>query len=98
MTSEQTNIFPGLSVVRQINGTPGVDEIQLYHNGSYGAIESMFGNLVFLPNSGSNLILDIHKWPNADGLAGQAISTDGAGNLSFNAINLSNANFGSKNI
>lgn len=43
------------------------------------------GNLVINPNGTGEIILDGLSWPTADGTVGQALVTDGAGQLSFAA-------------
>lgn len=44
------------------------------------------GDLSVVPNGTGDLILDLLRWPQADGSAGQAIVTDGASQLSFATV------------
>ena len=43
-------------------------------------------NIAITPNGTGRVILDGVSWPSADGTAGQAITTDGSGSLSFTTI------------
>jgi len=44
------------------------------------------GNISITPDTTGKIILDGLSWPTADGTTGQALITDGAGNLSFTTI------------
>ena len=47
------------------------------------------GNIAITPNGSGKVILDGLSFPTADGTSGQALTTDGAGNVSFNTIQAS---------
>lgn len=45
--------------------------------------EDVNGDLILTPNGTGDLVLDGVNWPQTDGLAGQFLTTDGAGQLSW---------------
>ena len=47
------------------------------------------GNIAITPNGSGKVILDGLSFPTSDGTSGQALTTDGAGNVSFNTIQAS---------
>ena len=47
------------------------------------------GNIAITPNGSGKVILDGLSFPTADGTSGQALTTDGAGNVSFTTIQAS---------
>tara|TARA_R100000655_G_scaffold84265_1_gene123885 strand:+ start:13 stop:1083 length:1071 start_codon:yes stop_codon:yes gene_type:complete len=47
------------------------------------------GNIAITPNGSGKVILDGLSFPTADGTSGQALTTDGSGNVSFNTIQAS---------
>ena len=44
------------------------------------------GSISIQPNGYGRVILDIHTWPDVDGTAGQVLTTDGAGVLSWTTV------------
>ena len=82
----QNKIFPGVSIFRQSSGVVGTAEVQIFHNGTNGVIQSMSGKLVLTPGTSSNVVIGTINWPVADGAAFQALVTDGAGQLSWSNV------------
>lgn len=73
----------------QVN--PAADEVT-FLTGQFGNVKvsanliestDANGDLALTPNGTGDLILDGLNWPQADGLAGQFLTTDGAGQLSW---------------
>ena len=68
---------------------------------THSLISTSNRNIAITPNGSGKVVLDGLRYPSADGTAGQAIVTDGAGNLAFNdvdgsftgLINASDTNF-----
>ncbi|HKI62872.1 MAG TPA: hypothetical protein VKA31_11315 [Mariprofundaceae bacterium] len=51
--------------------------------GSQSIVSSAAGDITITPDTTGDIILDGQKWPQADGTAGQALITDGAGQLAW---------------
>jgi hypothetical protein len=75
-----------------VNGTGGIDGLYADPNPSLGGnltvmgfsiISSSNGNITITPNGSGSIVLDGLNWPQADGSAGQVLSTNGSGQLSF---------------
>lgn len=62
----------------------GVDNISI--NGNTIASTDTNGNLILTPNGTGDLVLDGLKWPQSDGTAGQALTTNGAAQLSWTTV------------
>ena len=54
-------------------------------------VSSSNGNISITPNGSGKVILDGLSHPTSDGSAGQFLTTDGGGNLSFATVNTTNA-------
>ena len=85
---------------KAIFGT-GLD-LELYHDATDTQIKSTNGKIVITttagnsdievtPHGSGNVKLDGLAWPNADGIAGHFLKTDGSGALSFSAVDVSPA-------
>jgi hypothetical protein len=75
-----------------VNGTGGIDGLYADPNPSLGGnltvmgfsiVSSSNGNITITPNGSGSIVLDGLNWPQADGSAGQVLSTNGSGQLSF---------------
>ncbi len=55
----------GNVVVRQPGGTPGTDEVQVYHDGTNGFVASKDGHLMVNPASGSRLVVSLNSVGNS---------------------------------
>ena len=62
----------------------GVDNISI--NGNTIVSTDTNGNLILTPNGTGDLVLDGLKWPQADGTSGQAITTNGTGQLGWTTV------------
>lgn len=62
----------------------GVDNISI--NGNTIASTDVNGNLILTPNGTGDLVLDGLNWPQSDGTAGQALTTNGAAQLSWTTV------------
>ena len=45
------------------------------------------GNITITPHGSGKVVLDNHRWPNADGNANEFLQTNGSGVLSFSVVN-----------
>jgi len=75
-----------LSDANGISGVTLLDVDNVRIDGNTISSTNANGNLSLVPNGTGNLVLDLLNWPQADGLTGQAIVTNGAGQLSFASI------------
>lgn len=66
-----------------IVGSLSVDNIDI--NGNAITSTDTNGDVAITPNGTGDLVLDGLKWPQADGVAGYVLSTDGFGQLSWSA-------------
>lgn len=62
----------------------GVDNITI--NGNSIVSTNTNGDLILTPNGTGDLVLDSLNWPQTDGAAGQALTTDGAGQLGWSTV------------
>lgn len=72
-----------LATVLATGNATGANSILIEN--SLGSSLTSDGDLVINPgsNPGEQIVLDGLRWPQVDGLAGEVLTTDGAGNLSF---------------
>jgi hypothetical protein len=70
----------------EISGVTRLDVDNVRVDGNTISSTNSNGDLSLVPNGTGNLILDLLKWPQSDGLSGQAIVTDGLLQLSFASV------------
>lgn len=75
-----------------VNGTGGIDGLYADPNPSLGGnltvmgfsiVSAANGDIAITPNGTGKIVLDGLNWPTSDGTAGQVLSTNGTGQLSF---------------
>lgn len=74
-------------IISDVDGVSGVTQLDVDNiriNGNAITSTDAAGNITITPDTTGNLVLDGLNWPQADGTAGSALITSGAGQLSFN--------------
>lgn len=69
-----------------MSGITQLDVDNLRLNGNAITSTDAAGNIVITPDTTGDLVLDGLNWPQADGLVGQVLSTDGGGQLGWSSV------------
>lgn len=75
-----------LSDAGAISGVTRLDVDNVRIDGNTISSTDTDGDLNLVPNGAGDLILDLLAWPQADGTTGQALTTNGAGQIGFSTV------------
>ena len=75
-----------LTATDELSGLTKLDVDNLELNGNTISSTDVNGDLILTPNGTGDLVLDGLNWPQADGSAGQAVTTNGLGQLGWTSF------------
>lgn len=75
-----------LTATDELSGLTKLDVDNLELNGNTVSSTDVNGDLILTPNGAGDLVLDGLNWPQADGSAGQAVTTNGLGQLGWTSF------------